>query len=164
MSILWLYRWLWAFMWLLGIEFRTSACSGQPHSLLQPKDLLIIINKYTVAVFRHTRRGHQILLWVIVSYHVAAEIWTQDLQKNSQCSYLLSHLASPYLSVFRLGCHTITQDSLIACCVVRAGLELMILLSQLPSAQSAGIIGTHHHLDSPHHYFFETISQDFAQC
>ncbi len=57
MSTLYLYRWMWAFMWLLGIEFRTSVCSGGPCSL-RPKDLFIIINKYTIAVFRHTRRGH----------------------------------------------------------------------------------------------------------
>ena len=63
------------YMWLLGIEFRTKTCSGQPHllwlvlwlspSLLQPKDLLIIINMYTVAVFR---------LRVVVSHHVVAGI------------------------------------------------------------------------------------------
>jgi hypothetical protein len=57
------------------------------------KDLLIIIYKYTVAVFRHTRRGHQISLRVVVSHHVVAGIWTQDPQKSSQCSYPLSHLA-----------------------------------------------------------------------
>ena len=77
-------------MWLLGIVFRTSVHSGQPCS----KDLFI---KYTVVVFRHTRPGCQISLWVVVSHHVMAEIWTQDLQKSSQCSYLLSHLASPCL-------------------------------------------------------------------
>jgi hypothetical protein len=31
---------------------------------------LFIICKYTVAVFRHSRRGHQIPLQVIVSHHV----------------------------------------------------------------------------------------------
>jgi hypothetical protein len=60
-------------MWLLGIEFRTSACSGQPRSL-RPKDLFIIINKYTVAVFRHARKGSQIPLQMAVSHHVVAEI------------------------------------------------------------------------------------------
>jgi hypothetical protein len=38
------------------------------------KDLFIIIHKYTVAVFRHTRRGHQISLWVVVRHHVVAGI------------------------------------------------------------------------------------------
>jgi hypothetical protein len=38
------------------------------------KDLFIIISKYTVAVFRCTRRGHQISLWMVVSYHVVAGI------------------------------------------------------------------------------------------
>jgi hypothetical protein len=40
-------------MWLLGIESRTSACSSRSRSLW-PKDLFIIISKYTVAVFRRT--------------------------------------------------------------------------------------------------------------
>ena len=38
------------------------------------KDLFIIICKYTVAVFRHTRRGSQILLQMVVSHHVVAGI------------------------------------------------------------------------------------------
>jgi hypothetical protein len=32
---------------------------------------------------------------VVVSHHVVAGIWTQDLWKSSQCSYPLSHLLSP---------------------------------------------------------------------
>jgi hypothetical protein len=64
-------------MWLLGIELRASARSRsrllQPHSL-RPKDLLIVISKYTVAVFKHTRRGHQISLRMVVSHHVVAGI------------------------------------------------------------------------------------------
>jgi hypothetical protein len=35
---------------------------------------LFIISNYTVAVFRCTRRGHQIPLWVVVSHHVVAGI------------------------------------------------------------------------------------------
>jgi hypothetical protein len=58
--------------------------SGPSHPL-QPRNLFII-SKYTVADFRHTRRGHQISLQMVVSHHVVAGIWTQDLQKNSQCS------------------------------------------------------------------------------
>jgi hypothetical protein len=38
------------------------------------KDLFIIICKYTEAVFRHTRRGSQILLRMVVSHHVVAGI------------------------------------------------------------------------------------------
>jgi hypothetical protein len=60
-------------MWLLGIEFRTFACSGRLCSL-RPKDLFIIIHKYTVAVFRRTRRGRQISLQVVVSHHVVSGI------------------------------------------------------------------------------------------
>jgi hypothetical protein len=48
------------------------------------KIYLLIICKYTVAVFRHTRRGSQILLQMVVSHHVVAEIWTQDLWKSSR--------------------------------------------------------------------------------
>jgi hypothetical protein len=48
------------------------------------KDLFIIICKYTVAVFRHTRRGSQILLRMVVSHHVVAGIWTLDLRKSSR--------------------------------------------------------------------------------
>ena len=49
------------------------------------KDLFYVY-KYTVAVFRHTRRGHQIPLQMVVSHHVVAGNWTQDLWKSSQCS------------------------------------------------------------------------------
>jgi hypothetical protein len=66
-------------MWLLELNLGPLlAHSSQPRSfracLLQPQDLFIIINKYTVAVFRHTRRGSQISLRVIVSHHVVAGI------------------------------------------------------------------------------------------
>jgi hypothetical protein len=54
------------------------------------KIYLFIICKYTVAVFRCTTRGHQISLLVVVSHHVVAETWTQDLRENSQCSFFFS--------------------------------------------------------------------------
>jgi hypothetical protein len=38
------------------------------------KIYLLIICKYTVAVFRHSRRGSQILLQMVVSHHVVAGI------------------------------------------------------------------------------------------
>jgi hypothetical protein len=44
---------------------------------------LFITCKYTVAVFRHFRRGSQISLRVVVSHHVVAGIWTSNLQKSS---------------------------------------------------------------------------------
>jgi hypothetical protein len=78
--------------------FRTSARSGQPRSLC-PKDLFII-HKYTVAVFRHTRRRCQISARVVVSHHVVAGIWTQNLRKSSLRSYPLSHLTSPLCVLF----------------------------------------------------------------
>jgi hypothetical protein len=45
---------------------------------------LFIYYKYTVAVFRHSGRGRQISLRVVLSHHVVAGIWTLDLRKNSQ--------------------------------------------------------------------------------
>jgi hypothetical protein len=48
------------------------------------KIYLFIICKYTVAVFRHSRRGCQILLQMVVSHHVVAGIWTSDLRKSSR--------------------------------------------------------------------------------
>jgi hypothetical protein len=48
------------------------------------KIYLFIICKYTVAVFRHSRRGSQISLGMVVSHHVVAGIWTPDLRKSSQ--------------------------------------------------------------------------------
>jgi hypothetical protein len=48
------------------------------------KIYLFIICKYIVAVFRHSRRGSQISLRMVVSHHVAAGIWTLDLWKSSR--------------------------------------------------------------------------------
>jgi hypothetical protein len=42
--------------------------------LFLKKIYLFFICKYTVAVFRHTRRGRQISLWIVVSHHVVAGI------------------------------------------------------------------------------------------
>jgi hypothetical protein len=39
----------------------------------------INVYEYTVAVFRHTRRGHHIPLQMVVSHHVVAGNWIQDL-------------------------------------------------------------------------------------
>jgi hypothetical protein len=40
----------------------------------EKKIYLFVICKYTGAVFRHTRRGRQISLQVVVSHHVVAGI------------------------------------------------------------------------------------------
>jgi hypothetical protein len=60
------------------LNFKTSALSGQLCSLspclLRPKDLFIIISKYTVADFRCTKRGCQISLQMVVSHHMVAGI------------------------------------------------------------------------------------------
>ena len=56
---------------------------------------------YTATVFRHTRRGvHRIPLQMVVSHHVLAGNWTQDLWKSSQRSQPLSHLSSPAETTF----------------------------------------------------------------
>jgi hypothetical protein len=58
-------------MCLLGIEFLEPLLTPvNQFCSLQPKDLLMIIYKYIVAV----RRGHQISLRVVVSYRVVAGI------------------------------------------------------------------------------------------
>jgi hypothetical protein len=57
------------FFWKLSSE---RACGVLLDQTL--KDLFIIICKYTVAVFRHSRRGRQILLRMVMSHHVVAGI------------------------------------------------------------------------------------------
>jgi hypothetical protein len=69
---------------VLGLK----ACATMPRfntSFLKTY-LFIIICKYTVAVFRHTRRRSQISLRMVVSHHVVAGIWTRDLWKSSWSS------------------------------------------------------------------------------
>jgi hypothetical protein len=60
--------------WDQGIKFRSSVlvCNGIFFFFF--KIYLFIICKYTVAVFRHSRRGRQILLQMVVSHHVVAGI------------------------------------------------------------------------------------------
>jgi hypothetical protein len=45
-----------------------------PHLFTYSFIYLFIIYKYTVAVFRHSRREHQIFLWMVVNHHVVAGI------------------------------------------------------------------------------------------
>jgi hypothetical protein len=56
------------------------------------KIYLLLYVSDTVAVFRHTRRGHQISLQMVVSHHVVAGIWTQDLRKSRTSEEWLSAL------------------------------------------------------------------------
>ena len=88
--------------------------------------LLIIICKYTLAVFRHTRRGRQIPLQMVVSHHVVAGIGTQDLWKNTQCSYPLSHLSSPEFSILKI------TDNRIQICKSERWFRFNRLLACLP--------------------------------
>jgi hypothetical protein len=66
-----------------------SFCTLEPGSLFFFFFFFFIICKYIVAVFRHTRRGSQILLRMVVSHHVVAGIWTLDLRKSSKSSRVL---------------------------------------------------------------------------
>jgi hypothetical protein len=50
------------------------------------KSNLFYVCEYIVTIFRHTRRGHQISLQMVVSHHVVAGNWTQDLWKSRQYS------------------------------------------------------------------------------
>jgi len=54
------------------VTSRTAKATYRSYFFL--KIYLFIIHKYTVAVFRHTRRGHQISLQMVVSHHVATGI------------------------------------------------------------------------------------------
>jgi hypothetical protein len=54
---------------------------------------LFYVYEYTVAVIRHTRRGHQTPLQMLVSHDVVAGNWTQGLWRGSQCSEPPSHLS-----------------------------------------------------------------------
>jgi hypothetical protein len=64
----------------------------------------------TLSLSRHTRRGHQIPLQMVVSHHVVAGNWTQNLWKSSQCSNLQSHLSSPDQTILNL--HLLVRTSL----------------------------------------------------
>jgi hypothetical protein len=48
------------------------------------KIYVFYLEEYAVAVFRHTRRVHQIPLQMVVSHHVVAGNWIQDLWKSKQ--------------------------------------------------------------------------------
>jgi hypothetical protein len=62
-----------------GLELRNPPASasqvlGLKACATTAQDLFIIICKYTVAVFRSTRRGLQISLQMVVSHHMVAGI------------------------------------------------------------------------------------------
>jgi len=72
------------------------------------------MHEYTVAVFRHTRRGHQIPLQIVVSHHVVAWHWTQDLWRRSQCIFFFffffpSELGMEPRALLLLGKHSTTE-------------------------------------------------------
>jgi hypothetical protein len=82
------------------LRWLTNACNSS-FLLLRFIYLFYAYEYITIAPFKHTRRGHRIPLQMVVSHHVVAGIWTQDLWKSSQCPYLLNHLSSPVTPVLR---------------------------------------------------------------
>jgi hypothetical protein len=67
------------------------------------KIYLFYVCEYTAVLFRHTRRGHQIPLQMVVSHLVVAGNWTQALWKSTEPSLqplgLLSYMnTSPWHS------------------------------------------------------------------
>jgi hypothetical protein len=50
------------------------------------KIYLFYVNEYNYSCLRHTRRGCQISLQMVVSHDDIAGNWIQDLWKSSQCS------------------------------------------------------------------------------
>jgi hypothetical protein len=76
-----------------------TLCTWRSHIFL--KDLYYV-HEYTVAVFRHTRRGHQISyrwLWATM-WLLGIELRTSG--KSSQCSWPLSHLSSPQKIIYNI--------------------------------------------------------------
>jgi hypothetical protein len=61
---------------------------------------LFIICKYTVDIIRHSRRGSQISLWMVVSHHVVAGIRTLDLQKSSRVLLTTEPSHQPHKTIF----------------------------------------------------------------
>jgi hypothetical protein len=55
-------------------ELRPGPVQGEPVLFFFNLLIYLLYVKYTVAVFRHSRRGHQISLRVVVSHHVVAGI------------------------------------------------------------------------------------------
>jgi hypothetical protein len=86
------------------VEFKNWFCYFPQSSLIFWdfffKDLFIIICKYTVAVFRHSRRESQILLRMVVSHHVVAGIWTLDLRKSSRVLLPTEPSHQPFFEIF----------------------------------------------------------------
>ena len=69
--------------------------------------------EYTVAVFRHTRRGHGIPLQMVVSHHVVAGNWTQDSLLIFSCLFRVMHRHPGYtLSSLWTRCVPFTSNSI----------------------------------------------------
>jgi hypothetical protein len=78
-------HWLWLSVMVLSfLSLFLIVCYTEVIIFL--KNYLFYVYEYTVAVFRHTRRRHWLPLQMVVSHHVVAGNWTQDLWKSSQCS------------------------------------------------------------------------------
>ena len=83
--------------WFFGI---TDICRLEDNFVqstlnISLKIYLFYVYENTIALFRHTRTGHQIPLQMVVNHHVVAGNWTHNLRKSIQCSYPQSHNSSP---------------------------------------------------------------------
>jgi hypothetical protein len=58
--------------WLLLLSIRRASIATMFSFLFFLKIYLFYVYEYTIAVFRHTRRGHWIPLQMVVSHHVGA--------------------------------------------------------------------------------------------
>ena len=96
------------------------------------KDLFIFISKYTVAVFRCTRRGRQISLRIVVSHHVVAGVWTRTFRRAVEPSLHPSFhfLISYFLFSLLFGCLFVFEGIILL--LVRFGLHWSDPVSPCP--------------------------------
>jgi hypothetical protein len=69
-----------------NLEVFFSPCWLKGHINPFVKDLFYVYEYTVVVVFRHTSRGHQIPVQMVVRHHVVAGNRTQDLWKSSRDS------------------------------------------------------------------------------
>ena len=122
-------------MWSLGIELRTSGRAvnalicwaispvTQSTILTVPISFLLTCNflflkiylfnicEYIVAVFRHSRRGCQISLLMVVSYHVVAGDWTRDF--SFFLSFCFKLIYSMYMDGYNLALSSNTPEEVV---------------------------------------------------
>lgn len=90
-------------MWLAPHRHKVSGC----------KCFFLRFTCVLCSVFwLYTRRGHQILLLMVVNQHVIAGNWIQNLWKSNHCSWPLNHLSSPKVVLYRKENHERREDDI----------------------------------------------------